>query len=52
MSEFRPADTSGGLFARSQERIRVFEMQVLSEYARFLEDRAPVEAAYTLNADG
>ena len=40
------------LFARSQERIRVFEMQVLSEYARFLEDRAPVEAAYTLSADG
>jgi len=40
------------LFARSQERIRVFEMQVLSQYARFLEDRAPVEAAYTLNADG
>ena len=40
------------LFARSQKRIRVFEMQVLSEYARFLEDRAPVEAAYTLNADG
>jgi predicted nucleotidyltransferase len=40
------------LFARSQERIRVFEMQVLSEYARFLEDRAPVEAAYTLDADG
>ena len=40
------------LFARSQERIRSFEMQVLSEYARFLEDRAPVEAAYTLSADG
>ena len=40
------------LFARSQERIRAFEMQVLSQYARFLEDRAPVEAAYTLNADG
>jgi len=40
------------LFARSEERIRVFEMQVLSQYARFLEDRAPVEAAYTLNADG
>ena len=40
------------LFARSQKRIRVFEMQVLSEYARFLEDRAPVEAAYTVNADG
>ena len=39
------------LFARTQERIRVFEMQVLSEYARFLEDRAPVEAAYTLNDD-
>jgi predicted nucleotidyltransferase len=39
-------------FARSQERIRVFEMQVLSDYARFLEDRAPVEAAYTLDADG
>jgi uncharacterized protein len=40
------------LFARSQEGIRVFEMQVLSQYARFLEDRAPVEAAYTLDADG
>ena len=40
------------LFARSEERIRAFEMQVLSQYARFLEDRAPVEAAYTLNADG
>ena len=40
------------LYARSQERIRAFEMQVLSEYARFLEDRAPVEAAYTLHADG
>jgi hypothetical protein len=40
------------LYARSQERIRVFEMQVLSQYARFLEDRAPVETAYTLNADG
>ena len=40
------------LFARSQERIRAFEMQVLSEYARFLEDRTPVEAAYTLDADG
>ena len=40
------------LFARSQEWIRAFEMQVLSQYARFLEDRAPVEAAYTLNADG
>ena len=40
------------LFARSLERIRAFEMQVLSEYARFLEDRAPVEAAYTLSADG
>ena len=40
------------LFARRQEQIRVFEMQVLSEYARFLEDRAPVEAAYTLDADG
>ena len=40
------------LFARSLERILVFEMQVLSEYARFLEDRAPVEAAYTLSADG
>jgi len=25
---------------------------LMSEYARFLEDRAPVEAAYTLNADG
>lgn len=40
------------LFARSPERIRTFEMQVLSEYARFCEDRAPVEAAYTLDADG
>jgi uncharacterized protein len=40
------------LFARSQERIRSFEMQVLSEYARFLEDRAPVEAAYTRSANG
>ncbi len=40
------------LFAKSEERIRSFEMQVLSEYARFLEDRAPVEAAYTLHADG
>ena len=40
------------LFARSPERIRAFEMQVLSEYARFLEDRAPVDAAYTLHADG
>jgi predicted nucleotidyltransferase len=40
------------LFARSEERIRAFEMQVLSEYARFLEDRAPVQAAYTLDADG
>jgi len=40
------------LFAQSEERIRAFEMQVLSQYARFLEDRAPVEAAYTLNADG
>ncbi len=40
------------LFARSTERIRAFEMQVLSEYARLLEDRAPVEAAYTLHADG
>jgi uncharacterized protein len=40
------------LFARSQKRIRGFEMQVLSEYARFLEDRAPVEAAYTFTADG
>lgn len=40
------------LYAKSQERIRAFEMQVLSEYARFLEDRAPVEAAYTLSADG
>jgi hypothetical protein len=44
--------TGACFFARSQERIRVFEMQVLSEYARFLEDRAPVEAAYTLDADG
>jgi predicted nucleotidyltransferase len=40
------------LFARSEGRIRAFEMQVLSEYARFLEDRAPVEAAYTQRADG
>jgi predicted nucleotidyltransferase len=40
------------LFARNQGRIRAFEMQVLSQYARFLEDRAPVEAAYTLDADG
>jgi predicted nucleotidyltransferase len=40
------------LFGRSQGRIRAFEMQVLSEYARFLEDRAPVETAYTLDADG
>jgi predicted nucleotidyltransferase len=40
------------LFARSSERVRAFEMQVLSEYARFREDRAPVEAAYTLDADG
>jgi len=40
------------LFARSQERTRVFEMQVLSQYARFLEDRAPVEAAYTFDAHG
>lgn len=40
------------LFAKSEERIRSFEMQVLSEYARLLEDRAPVAAAYTLHADG
>jgi predicted nucleotidyltransferase len=40
------------LFARSEDRIRAFEMQVLSEYARFLGDRAPVEAAYTQRADG
>jgi predicted nucleotidyltransferase len=40
------------LFARSQERTRVFEMQVLSQYARFLEDRAPVEAAYTFDTHG
>lgn len=40
------------LFARSQGRIRAFEMQVLSQYARFLEDRAPVEAAYTRDANG
>ncbi|MEO8587104.1 MAG: nucleotidyltransferase domain-containing protein [Acidobacteriota bacterium] len=40
------------LFARSPERIRAFEMHVLSQYARFLEDRAPVAAAYTLHADG
>ena len=40
------------LFAKSEERIRSFEMQVLSEYARFLEDRAPVAAAYALHADG
>lgn len=40
------------LFAPSPERIRAFEMQVLSDYARFLEDRAPVDAAYTLHADG
>ena len=40
------------LFARSQERIRAFEMQVLSKYARFLEDRAPVEAAYTFDTHG
>lgn len=43
--------TGACLFALSQGRIRAFEMQVLSQYARFLEDRAPVEAAYTLNAD-
>ena len=40
------------LFAKSEARIRSFEMQVLSEYARFLEDRAPVAAAYTAHADG
>ena len=40
------------LFAKSEERIRSFEMQVLSEYARLLEDRAPVATAYTLHADG
>ena len=40
------------LFARNPERIRAFEGQVLSEYARFCEDRAPVEAAYTVDADG
>jgi len=40
------------LFAKRPERVRAFEMQVLSEYARFREDRAPVEAAYTLDADG
>jgi predicted nucleotidyltransferase len=40
------------LFARSPGRIRAFEMQVLSQYARFLEDRAPVEAAYALDSDG
>ena len=44
--------TGAYLFAKSQKRIRIFEMGVLSEYARFLEDRAPVEAAYTINADG
>ena len=44
--------TGACLFARSQERIRAFEMYVLSQYARFLEDSAPVEAAYTLDADG
>jgi predicted nucleotidyltransferase len=40
------------LFARRPERVRDFEMQVLSEYARFREDRAPVEAAYTHDVDG
>ena len=40
------------LFAKSPERVRAFEMQVLSEYARFREDRAPVEAAYTIDVDG
>ncbi len=40
------------LFAKSEGRIRSFEMQVLSEYARFLEDRAPVAAAYSAHADG
>lgn len=40
------------LFARSEGRIRSFEMQVLSEYARFLEDRAPVATAYTAHVDG
>jgi predicted nucleotidyltransferase len=39
------------LFGKSEERIRAFEMQVLSEYANFLEDRAPVEAAYSLSTD-
>jgi len=43
--------TGACLFARSQGRIHTFEMQVLSQYARFLEDRAPVEAAYALDAD-
>lgn len=40
------------LFARSQERVRAFEMQVLSEYVRFREDRAPVEAAYAIDVNG
>ena len=40
------------LFARSRGRIRAFEMQVLSQYARYVEDRAPVEAAYTIDANG
>ncbi len=44
--------TGACLFARSQGRVRAFEMQVLSQYARFREDRAPVEAAYTLDANG
>ena len=32
----KPRMTGVCLFARSQERIRAFEMQVLSEYARLL----------------